>query len=44
MPIKEIAAILKIAEGTVKSHLFRAVRELQARLKDDYGYNYGEKG
>jgi RNA polymerase sigma-70 factor (ECF subfamily) len=44
MPIKEIAAVLKIAEGTVKSHLFRAVRELQTRLKDDYGYNYGEEG
>ncbi|TSA08106.1 MAG: RNA polymerase sigma factor [Deltaproteobacteria bacterium] len=43
MPIKEIATILKIAEGTVKSHLFRAVRELQIRLKDDYGYNYGEE-
>jgi RNA polymerase sigma-70 factor (ECF subfamily) len=44
MPIKEIAAVLKIAEGTVKSHLFRAVKELQIRLKDDYGYKHGEEG
>ncbi len=34
MSIKEIADIMKSAEGTVKSHLFRATRHLQKRLND----------
>ncbi len=32
--ISEIAAITGLAEGTVKSHLFRATRSLRKRLKD----------
>ncbi len=34
MPIAEIAQVMGMAEGTVKSHLFRAVRSLRERLKD----------
>jgi RNA polymerase sigma-70 factor (ECF subfamily) len=33
MKISEISEVLKCAEGTVKIHLFRAVRALQERLK-----------
>lgn len=33
MKIREIADVLESAEGTIKTHLFRAVRELQGRLK-----------
>jgi len=36
MKIHEIAMSLNCAEGTVKAHLFRAVKELQKGLKD-YG-------
>lgn len=32
LPLKEIAAALDLAEGTVKVHLFRAVRRLQKEL------------
>lgn len=32
LPLKEIAALLNIAEGTVKSLLFRAIRRLQNEL------------
>lgn len=32
MPLKEIAAALDIAEGTVKSLLFRAIKRLQKAL------------
>jgi len=32
LPLKEIARVLKIAEGTVKSLLFRAIRKLQKEL------------
>jgi len=34
MSIKEIATLLNSAEGTVKSHLFRATRHLQKTLRD----------
>lgn len=34
MSIKEIAAVLNSAEGTVKSHLFRATQHLQKTLRD----------
>lgn len=40
MPIKEIANSLRIAEGTVKSLLFRSVRKLRDKLafyRDDLG-------
>ena len=33
MKISEIGEVLNCAEGTVKIHLFRAVRSLQERLK-----------
>lgn len=32
MPLKEISRSLDIAEGTVKSHLFRSIRKLRDRL------------
>ncbi|HEX9975368.1 MAG TPA: sigma factor-like helix-turn-helix DNA-binding protein [bacterium] len=32
MPLKEIAQVLKITEGTVKSMLFRAIQRLQKEL------------
>ncbi|MFC1492754.1 RNA polymerase sigma factor [candidate division KSB1 bacterium] len=32
LPLKEIAKVLKIAEGTVKSLLFRAIKKLQKEL------------
>jgi len=34
LPLKEIAAMLKLEEGTVKAHLYRAVRALRAELED----------
>lgn len=34
MTIREIAAVMGAAEGTVKSHLFRATRRLRETLKD----------
>lgn len=34
MSIKEIATIMNSAEGTVKSHLFRATQHLQKNLRD----------
>lgn len=34
MSIKEIAHVMNCAEGTVKSHLFRATRQLQTMLRD----------
>jgi RNA polymerase sigma-70 factor, ECF subfamily len=34
MSIKEIAHVLNCAEGTVKSHLFRATQQLQKSLRD----------
>ena len=34
MSIREIAEVLGAAEGTVKSHLFRAVRTLRVELAD----------
>jgi RNA polymerase sigma-70 factor (ECF subfamily) len=40
MPLKEIAETMKIAEGTVKSLLFRAIRKLREELsfyKDELG-------
>lgn len=36
MKISEISEILGCAEGTVKTHLFRAVRELQRKLRSFY--------
>jgi RNA polymerase sigma-70 factor (ECF subfamily) len=33
LPLKEIGAALSIAEGTVKVHLFRAVRRMQKHLE-----------
>jgi RNA polymerase sigma-70 factor (ECF subfamily) len=33
MPIKQIAATMDLADGTVKVHLFRAIRKLQKALK-----------
>ena len=33
MPLKEIGKVLKLSEGTVKSHLFRTVRKLREYLK-----------
>lgn len=32
LPLKEIAAVMDIAEGTVKAYLFRAVKRLQREL------------
>jgi DNA-directed RNA polymerase specialized sigma24 family protein len=32
MPVKEISSSLSIAEGTVKSMLFRSIRKLRDRL------------
>ena len=37
LPLKEIAAVLKLEEGTVKTHLHRAVRILRKELKDLQG-------
>jgi len=34
LPLKEIAAMLNLEEGTVKAHLHRAVRALRAELED----------
>ena len=33
MPLKEIGRVLKLSEGTVKSHLFRTLRKLREYLK-----------
>ena len=40
LPLRQIAEILDVAEGTVKSHLFRAVQRLQkdlAMFRKEYG-------
>lgn len=37
MPLKEIAAILELEEGTIKAHLHRAVLALRKELKDLQG-------
>lgn len=37
LPLKEIAAVLELEEGTVKSHLHRAVHILRKELKDLQG-------
>jgi RNA polymerase sigma-70 factor (ECF subfamily) len=40
LPLKEIAATLEIAEGTVKAYLFRAIKRLQKELsfyRPEYG-------
>jgi RNA polymerase sigma-70 factor (ECF subfamily) len=40
MPIREISSVLSLAEGTVKSMLFRSIRKLRARLsqyRDEVG-------
>ena len=34
MSIRDIAAVMEAAEGTVKSHLFRATQFLREALKD----------
>ena len=34
MPLREIGEVLEMAEGTVKSHLFRSIRTLQSELKE----------
>ncbi|MEZ4600965.1 MAG: RNA polymerase sigma factor [Syntrophotaleaceae bacterium] len=34
LPLKEIAAVLQLEEGTVKAHLHRAVRVLRVELQD----------
>ena len=34
MPVAEIAQVLTMKEGTVKSHLYRARRQLGRRLGD----------
>ncbi len=36
MPLEEIASILHLDVGTVKSHLFRAVTKMRAELRDLY--------
>jgi RNA polymerase sigma-70 factor (ECF subfamily) len=36
LPLKEIAAVLQLEEGTVKAHLHRAVRVLRVELQDLY--------
>lgn len=38
MKVSEIAAVMKVPEGTVKSYLSRARQELKAYLEEDYGY------
>jgi len=38
LSIKEIAAIMNYPEGTVKSHLNRAKKELRPILKEGYLY------
>jgi RNA polymerase sigma-70 factor (ECF subfamily) len=37
LPLKEIAAVLQLEEGTVKAHLHRAVHILRKELKDLHG-------
>jgi DNA-directed RNA polymerase specialized sigma24 family protein len=40
MPLKEIASVLAVAEGTVKSLLFRSIRKLREHLsfyRDELG-------
>lgn len=34
LPLKEIASLLELEEGTVKAHLHRAVRQLRRELED----------
>jgi RNA polymerase sigma-70 factor (ECF subfamily) len=44
LPLKEIAAVLEITEGTVKSTLFRSIRKLQKRLEaynEEFGIETG---
>lgn len=36
LPLDEIAAALKLDQGTVKAHLFRAIAKLREELKDLY--------
>lgn len=36
LPLDEIAAVLKLDQGTVKAHLFRAITKLREELKDLY--------
>jgi len=46
LPLKEIAQILKITEGTVKSMLFRGIQKLQKELsfyREDFVGNKGNK-
>lgn len=38
MKVSEIAAVMKVPEGTVKSYLSRARQELKAYLEEDYRY------
>jgi len=40
LPIKEIGRMMKLSEGTVKSHLFRTVRKLRESL-DFYKADFG---
>lgn len=42
MPVKQVASILNISDGTVKSLLFRAIRKLQKEL-DHYNQNRGKE-
>ena len=37
MPIAEIAVITGLAEGTIKSHLFRSRKQLRDALNDSIG-------
>lgn len=37
MKVEEIAAVMKVPEGTVKSYLSRVRQELRAYLEEDYG-------
>jgi RNA polymerase sigma-70 factor (ECF subfamily) len=36
MPIEDIAKVLKLEEGTVKAHLFRAIAKMREELRDLY--------
>jgi DNA-directed RNA polymerase specialized sigma24 family protein len=42
MPEAEMAQTLDVAQGTVKSRLYRAREALQAVLKEDYPILYDE--
>jgi RNA polymerase sigma-70 factor (ECF subfamily) len=37
MPLEEIAQALGMESGTVKAHLFRAVRTVRTRMRSPYG-------